>query len=247
MQKGVYNKHFFHHLQADSLRSAKVIVPLVLQYLKPRSVLDIGCGTGAFLSVFKEQGSIILGVDGAWVSKEERSIPDDAFQSADLERPLHLNKQFDLVVSLEVAEHISKASAKNFVENCTRHGDLVLFSAAIPHQGGTHHINEQWPSYWVALFAEQGYVPVDCLRKKIWNNPEVSFWFAQNILFFVKKEKLPQYPVLQKECAENGDIILPLIHPVLFEAKAKKAERLDKLTSLIPYGVKSAILKVIRR
>ncbi|HEY4517498.1 MAG TPA: class I SAM-dependent methyltransferase [Candidatus Paceibacterota bacterium] len=243
-----YNSNFFSHLQEDSYASAKVIVPLVRRYIQPKSILDVGCGTGAFLSVFKETGSNeVFGVDGPWVSREERRVPDDSFQVANLEEPLELHRTFDLVVSVEVAEHISEAAAKTFVKSLTQHGDIVLFSAAIPHQGGTHHINEQWPSYWVQLFAEEGYVPIDCLRREVWESPQVNFWFAQNILFFAKRDTLARYPELQKAEIQWGGPVLPLVHPTLFKAKAKKAERFDRLTSIVPYSVKGTLLKFVRK
>ena len=246
MKRTGYNRNFFHHLEENSARSARVMVPLVFRYLTPKSVLDIGCGTGALLSVFKEKGVVILGVDGPWVAKEESSISEEEVQISNLEEPLDLKRTFDLVVSLEVAEHISEANAEVFVKNLMRHGKAILFSAAIPHQGGTHHINEQWPAYWAALFKKEGYVPIDCLRKKVWNNPDVNFWFAQNILFFVKKEELGQFPLLAKEYTEEGEMVLPLVHPALFEAKAKQADRLDALTSFVPFSVKAWLLKLNR-
>ena len=246
MEKDRYTKDFFDRRE-DSLHSAKIIVPILSEYITPKSVLDVGCGTGAFLSVFEEQnGSAVFGVDGPWVAKEQLLIPANNFLRTDLEQPLDLKKKFDLVISLEVAEHISASSAKTFVGNLVRHGDVVLFSAAIPHQGGTHHINEQWPEYWAALFFEYDYVPIDCMRGKLWQSPEVSFWYAQNTFFFVKKEALSGLEPLKKEYEKTGGFVSSLVHPILFEAKAKKADRFDKLTRFIPYSLKSALLKLFR-
>ena len=43
------------------------------------------------------------------------------------------------------------------VATITKHGDAVLFSAAIPGQGGQDHLNEQWPEYWQKKFEVNGY------------------------------------------------------------------------------------------
>ena len=111
-------------------------------------------------------------------------IPTDRFLALNLSQPLPIKQQFDLVVSLEVAEHLPCECAKVFVESLVKLGPVILFSAAVPFQGGTNHVNEQWPEYWAKLFQEQGYVAIDCIRNKIWQNDRVKWYYAQNILVF---------------------------------------------------------------
>ena len=101
-----------------------------------------------------------------------------------------MDREFDLVPSLEVAEHLPKPCAEEFVDSLTRLGSSILFSAAIPLQGGKHHLNEQWPAYWARYFQERGYVAIDCIRDKIWQDDNVEFWYARNILIFVRKKAL---------------------------------------------------------
>jgi SAM-dependent methyltransferase len=152
------------------------MAPLVLQLLPVRSVVDVGCGDGSWLAVFRELGvDEILGVDGEYIDREILQIPQDCFQAVDLSKPFDLGRVFDLAISLEVAEHLPSESAPVFVESLTRAAPLVLFSAAIPFQGGVHHVNEQWPDKWAGLFRGHDYVPVDFLRKRIWRNDAVEF------------------------------------------------------------------------
>lgn len=101
----------------------------------------------------------------------------------DLTTSLKSDRLFDLVMSLEVAEHLDAKYAETFVDSLTNFGPVILFSAAVPFQGGEHHVNEQWPSYWEELFAKKGYVAVDAIRKHIWQNPEVEWWYAQKSCF----------------------------------------------------------------
>ena len=89
----------------------------------------------------------------------------------------------------------------------------MLFSAAIPFQGGTHHVNEQWPEYWVKRFHDRGYAVIDCLRQKIWHNDNVEWWYAQNILMFVQREHLARHPLLQQACANTANHQMALVHP----------------------------------
>lgn len=90
---------------------------------------------------------------------------------------------------MEVAEHLYPEFAPNFVKLLTSLSNVVLFSAAIPYQGGVHHVNEQSPGYWADLFAKEGYVCIDCLREKIWEDESILWWYRQNIMIFVHESK----------------------------------------------------------
>ena len=186
-----YDGAFFRLMDAEALRSARRMVPRVLELVRPAWVVDVGCGQGAWLSIFREHGvEEVLGVDGDWVDPANLLIPRERFQHRDLRKPLELENTFDLAVSLEVAEHLPPESADGFVESLARLAPVVLFSAAIPRQGGVGHLNEQWPDYWAERFARQGFVPVDVLRPELWEDREVAWWYAQNTLLFVREERL---------------------------------------------------------
>ena len=209
-----YSKKFYLALQEGVLQSARMIVPFVIELIRPASIIDIGCGNGAWISIFREHGiEDVIGVDGDWVKPEMLLFPTDKLILGDLEKPFKVNRQFDLVVSLEVAEHLPPESAVTFIDSLTRLGLVILFSAAIPFQGGTNHLNEQWPSYWAALFASKGYIAIDCLRRKIWDNDQIEWWYAQNIMFFVKKDQMEKYPLLKAEYDKDFPGVLSVLHP----------------------------------
>jgi hypothetical protein len=98
----------------------------------------------------------------------------------------------------------------------TRLAPVVLFSAAAPYQGGQHHVNEQWPAYWAQRFARHEYFPIDCLRRRIWTNPDVAWWYAQNAFLYVHRKALESSAELWREFQNAGPEALPLVHPRRF-------------------------------
>ncbi|MFD7524969.1 class I SAM-dependent methyltransferase [Paenibacillus chitinolyticus] len=221
MNETVYDPDFFKSQQEGSRKSACEVVPILMGLINPESVIDIGCGTGAWLSVFKDLGvREILGVDGDYVNEDMLQIPKENFRKHDLTAFFSSGKQYDLVVSLEVGEHLPHASAETYVNTLVSHGDAVLFSAAIPYQGGKNHINEQWPGYWAELFNKKGFVAVDCIRKQVWENARVQWWYAQNTLLYVREEALSHYASLKDYPPSESDP-LSLVHPRLYLHLAK--------------------------
>jgi len=209
-----YSADFFAAHQDGARRSARVIVPLVLQLVPARSVIDIGCGQGTWLSVFAECGANdIHGIDGEYVDPGQLEIPVDRFHGQDLSLPLAVQRTFDLAVSLEVAEHLPEAASDSFVASLTRLAPVVLFSAAAPYQGGRNHVNEQWPAYWAERFAAQGYLPIDCIRRRAWGNTDVEWWYAQNTFLYAERGRLQRDPGLTREYEAAGPAALPLVHP----------------------------------
>lgn len=154
-----------------------------------RSVVDVGCGTGTWVKAFMNRGVARgIGVDGSYVSPNQLRIPAANFVAKDLTQPLHLDQKFDLAISMEVAEHLPPSRATSFVYDLTQLAPVVLFSAAIPEQGGTNHINEQWPEYWCERFEKQGYRVVDCIRPRVWNDSRIKYFYRQNAFLYANPE-----------------------------------------------------------
>ena len=188
-----YDEKFFAGHAANFHRSATAVVPLIIEMFGPTSVIDVGCGIGIWLRAFADLGvTQLLGVDGPHVEPASLRIPAEQFRAHDLRLPLPDLGQFDLAMSLEVAEHLPADVAAAFVADLTRLAPIVVFSAAIPGQGGTEHINEQWPEYWQALFEKRGYVQLDPLRPLIWHDERVDWWYRQNLFVYVAEDFLKE-------------------------------------------------------
>lgn len=209
-----YTTSFYEQHRDGSRRSAEAILPLVLRLLPSRSVVDVGCGDAIWLAVSRKLGvEEVLGIDGDYVNRDILQISQEHFLVRDLTKPFKLERAFDLAISVEVAEHLPADCASGFVESLTRLAPAILFSAAIPFQGGNHHINEQWPDTWVALFREHNYVLVDLVRRRVWQNDSVYWWLAQNTLLFARVDLLERNPALKAEFEENNSGQLCLVHP----------------------------------
>lgn len=213
MLEDVYDKNFYKGQKDISYLSAKEILPLIVDLLNPNTVIDIGCGLGTWLSVFKELGvKDILGLDGNWVNENSLYIDKKDFIKTNLENPINFDEKFDLAISLEVAEHLSNDNAHNFIKYLTSKSNFILFSAAVPYQGGTNHINEQWQSYWIDIFEENGFKTIDFLRPLIWNNDKIGWWYRQNIFLFIKNDYFNEF----KNNLPKFESLVNIVHPESF-------------------------------
>jgi hypothetical protein len=211
-----YSNAFFLNHAEGSRRSADRIAGIVTDKLHPTSVVDFGCGVGTWLSAFRDLGATdIQGFDGDYVNRDLLQIPPGAFRPVDFNsvlcvKPWWPDRRYDLAVSLEVGEHLLPQNSAALVQRLTEMAPAVLFSAAIPRQSGTGHINERWQSDWATMFAAHGYYPHDVIRPMVWNDPAVEPWYAQNVLLYLQ------------EPAEAVQV-LDLVHPRLWEKNLRNA------------------------
>jgi len=195
----IYSDKFFSYISAGSRKSAitvsQILAPLFLD-TEAGDILDIGCGQGVWTHEFNKIPGVsqAVGVDGTYINFEQLAIPQADFISHDLTTPLDLKRKFTLAVSLEVGEHLPKYAAPILVKTLVDHADVVLFSAAVPGQGGESHINEQPLTFWSAEFARNGYVPLDVIRPRLVGKTEVAPWYRYNSMLYVAKEKLAELP-----------------------------------------------------
>jgi SAM-dependent methyltransferase len=219
-----YSDGFYADLDDTAAPSARVVVPLLTTRMPVTSVVDLGCGDGGWLQVFREHGATkVLGVDGPWVSEDRLKIPADCFVRQPLDRQVAVDGRFDLAMSVEVAEHLPPERAASFVGELCGLAPVVLFSAALPGQGGLHHVNEQWPAYWAELFAGRGYRCLDVLRAAIWNEPQVTWWYKQNLLLFAAPEAIAAHPGLQQWADEAPAAPRDLVHPEVLRQALRAA------------------------
>lgn len=215
---GNYDTGFYADQRGGSARSASIVLPILFDAFAPKSVCDVGCGVGTWLAEAKRLGATVaVGVDGEWARSATLADPTLDVRSVDLEKPIALSERFDLAMSLEVAEHLSGQRAPGLVRELCSLADYVLFSAAIPGQGGEHHINEQWQSYWGDFFKAEGFTALDAIRPRVWENANVEWWYRQNTLLYVKNDRVAD----ARARLGLGDVMpmMDVVHPIMNNVK----------------------------
>jgi SAM-dependent methyltransferase len=198
--RAVYDDTFFGRHTQDTVESARIIVPLLLKLISPASVVDIGCGLGAWLKVCQEHRiKVFRGFDGDYIDPSKLLVQPSCFTPVDLAKPIEIDQRFDLAICLEVAEHLPESVAPGLVRMLTSVAPFVLFSAAIPGQRGPGHVNEQWPSYWKALFTKNGFQRLDPIRRHIWRNRHVQWWYRQNLFLYASRDAIIESEALREE------------------------------------------------
>jgi SAM-dependent methyltransferase len=239
MMNHAYDPSFFAGQKEGSRRSASVILRLVSELIPVSSVCDVGCGVGAWLGVWKELGvDDVYGIDGEYVDRAQLMIDPGAFHPRDLTQPFRIDRRFDLAMCIEVAEHLPAERAETLIEDLTRLAPVVLFSAAVPMQGGTNHINEQWQDYWASLFARRGFEVFDVIRPRVWKDDGIARWHRQNILLYCNREFVDRFPRL----ADTTKFPLAVVHPRQF---LESREEIDTRTAL--HLMRRAVTRALRR
>lgn len=190
-----YGDSFYAYQRHGSLASARLTVPLLAGTLQPASVLDVGCGAGAWCLAWQEQRVMdVTGIDGSHMRAEQLLFDPHGFREVDVGMPFRLGRQFDLAQCLEVAEHLHPTTSETLVDNLVAHAPVILFSAAPPGQGGENHINEQTYGYWRNLFQRRGYSLYDFLRPRLAQLEDVEPWYRYNLLLFVREDVANSIP-----------------------------------------------------
>ena len=156
--KGTYNRTFFE--QYESLAPGyRELAAIIHEVFRPRSVVDIGCGSGFLIQCLNAFDVQVLGVDGA---SEMMNFIDPSIRANVLVKDLsssHDLGKFDLAISTEVAEHIPKKHSRSFVKNLTRNAQKkIILSAAQPGQWGDGHVNCQPKKFWINIIESEGWI-----------------------------------------------------------------------------------------
>lgn len=230
-----YDPRFFEAQMSGAVASARRILGLVWQARQFQSVVDVGAGAGGWARTAVELGAQrVVAIDGPWTRKyySDASIE---FREVDLRNEAPGSGRFDLAICVEVLEHLPEARGLELVKWLAESADVILFSAAIPLQGGVGHINEQWPDYWCGAFERYGMSPLDIVRPSVWEDPHVEMWYAQNCMVFTNEKSRTKF-----QFAERSAMPARLVHPRSWLSRSSFYENASAAT-LIKLAIKRAI------
>ncbi|MDQ8727663.1 methyltransferase domain-containing protein [Bradyrhizobium sp. LHD-71] len=243
--KQIYSEDFYNNRSSRTAHFADRIAGLLMDLLRPTSAVDLGCGVGSVLNQLHARGcSTILGVEGEWVDEKHLLIAPDQFQRADLTKPFTTDRTFDLGMSFEVAEHLDPQHADTFLDSLCKLSKQVVFSAAVEQQGGVHHVNEQWQSWWARKFEQRGYSAFDAVRPVIWTDTSIPSWYRQNTIVYLHRS-IPVSDAIARHRVQNLDF-LDRIHPELFVQRARLVTKgLKPLLRRIPSAAYDSVARRI--
>jgi SAM-dependent methyltransferase len=184
-------EYFIKTVEQPAVQSAPVIADSIVRDLAPRTVIDVGCGTGALLAALQERGRVVSGLEYADAAIDLCRRRRLNVQRFDIESDIYRgDEMFDVAICMEVAEHLPQQHAGRLVELLTSLSNMVVFTAAGPGQDGADHCNLQPPAYWIAKFVHDGF-EYDRLLTARWQDDwcksgVVVGWYYQNLLVFRK-------------------------------------------------------------
>jgi len=172
----------YTYLHNEELPFAKRLTSWIKDNLNPQKVLDLGCGPGTYVECFRDQGVNAIGYDTDVRVKDKNYLVCKSLFDVD--------ETGDVVLCMEVAEHIDSSENLNIVQSMTKTlstGGILIWTAAKPGQGGVGHINCQNKIYWEALFATQSLKRCLDIEEQLADSMKDGYhmgWFVQNLLVY---------------------------------------------------------------
>jgi len=160
---------------------------VIIETFNPAAVIDFGCGTGDILLPFEERGLSILGIDASCANKKRSKIKEGNFLLFDLRNKYKSRRKYDLCFCFEVGEHIEERYSDTLIENLTRPGSTILFTASTSHEG-IDHVNVKPHEWWIKKFQECNFEfnkqLTEAIQKEMRNIPGIQSWYVENLLVF---------------------------------------------------------------
>ena len=184
----IYGPKFFAR-RDKLLWRAPIVCGAINDVFEPESVIDVGCGIGEYVQYLENN----LGIRSCGIEGSGACLPylvSEKVMILDMRIKQNVRLHSDLVVSLEVAEHIEIEYSNIFIENLTQLSDTILMSAAPPGAGGHHHVNCQTQEYWHKKFLKFGYiydeVQTQAIRQALQPWKHRKELYHNNLLYFAK-------------------------------------------------------------
>lgn len=250
-----YPESFYSSVTKRAQASSEIVAEILQDVLKPRSIIDVGSGEGAWINTMSHRFPSALDLTAIdlqphrseYFEQLSSSKLNFEFILRDFEKDHTLpNQNYDLAICLEVLEHLQTQTAEQLAAEFAKNCSVLIFSAAVKGQGGTGHINENSLDYWIRLFQQNDFIALDILRPKLARNKQVPDYYKQNMILLWHPEN----------CIKNNTVFdleaLLIKNPIAVADTRKFLMKLQHFViSFLPHRVVTNIVvfidKTVRR
>lgn len=185
----IYGEQYYEHMDRESaINDSEQFANAVLSEYSPASIIELGCGTGRLLYPYQEEELEVRGVELSSIAQKVSRLSSNHFEEYDLTDPYYPEREYDIVLCIEVLEHLPESAADTIVDSICRSAPVAIITAATPGQGGTHHVNEKPHNYWINKFENRNmrHMPekAEIIKSRLDLNELV--WIKENLLVFEK-------------------------------------------------------------
>jgi SAM-dependent methyltransferase len=173
--------------------SAVPMAASIINHFRPKTVVDVGCGTGLLLAELTGRGASGQGLEYSEAACNICKARGLNVRRYDIEKGPPAGLRADVVISMEVAEHLAESFADRFVDLLCATSDAVVLTAAKPGPvQGVDHVNEQPEEYWIAKFESRGRVferELSGQWRSEWKEAGVAWCFYSTLMIFSQPRK----------------------------------------------------------
>jgi hypothetical protein len=243
-----YSESFYSSVGSRASIAASIVMGSVKQWYSPSSIVDYGAGPGVWsieaAKVFPNASVLALDYEAATIFSEE-------FESKRPKNLITLELNFeeeksipvvnlDMAICVEVLEHLSEEAANRVFNSICSTAGIVIFSAAVPGQGGTGHINEKPKNYWVSRFVENDFLVFDTFAQNL-QHPQVPDYYRNNCFLAINSKFLTSDRL---NCLK---LLTSLSQNILNDHRSRLLVLRHTLTRMIPSEIVTLIVSKIRK
>lgn len=184
----IYDQDYFAFVERTTQQSAEAIADSIMSTFQPKTVFDVGCGSGALLDALRSRGACVHGLEYASAAVAMcRARGLEVVQADVTGASLPEPDRADVVVSMEVGHQLPESTADRYITYLCRAANIVVFSSETPGGGDRLPLNEQPHAYWINKFVNNGYEYLEQLSQQWradWQAKSAASWFARNVMVF---------------------------------------------------------------
>lgn len=150
------------------------IADKIIEMFNPKSVLDAGCALGYLVEALRDRDIEAYGFDISEyaINNVSEDIKQYCFvHSINQPLPSNVPDRYDLIVTIEVLEHLYPEDGIEAINNLCKYTDTIIFTSTPDDIEDRTHVNVQRLEYWARLFAKNSF-----FRNMVYNVGFICSW-----------------------------------------------------------------------